>query len=164
MPRFSRILLILWLPLVGGCEGCRDDSDLADKKEEEQAPLEDFSADIPSAFPADLRPLAGGIKPGHWLTASQPLKSNKLDIRGELQATASVSGRNFQSGEARTIEWPIATVRPAVLPKGQLRRFDYRILAPTPTAQDDKQGFLSCRFTSAGRATFYNAGVNRSTY
>jgi hypothetical protein len=158
VPRFSLCLLILWLPLIVGCEGCRGDKDSGADDEKDKAPLEDFSTKLPSVFPADLNPISGGIKPGHWLTASQPLKSNKIDARGELLSRATVKGENFQSGDSKTIDGRIPTVRPVVLPKGQLRRFDYRMLAPMPPALDEKKCYLNSRFVSSGRATFYDTG------
>lgn len=158
VPRFSLILFVVWLPLVVGCEGCRraTDPDAEDKNDE--VPLEDFSAKLPSAFPADLNPITGGIKPGHWLTASQPLKSNKIDARGELLSEAMISGKNLQSGDSWSEKGRIETLRPVVLPKGQLRRFDYRMLAPIPRSLDEKKSFLSSRFVSSGRAIFYDTG------
>ncbi len=158
MPRFSFIFILFALPLIVGCEGCRSDNDPDGKDEKDKAQLEDFSAKIPSAFPADINPLGGGIKPGHWLTASQPLKSNKIDARGELQSRATVTAENLQSGASQTADAPIPTLRPVVLPKGQLRRFDYRMLAPLPPGLDEKKSFLSSRFVSSGRAVFYDTG------
>jgi len=158
VPRLSLFLFILWLPFVVGCEGCRSSTDPDDDDKQDQAPLEDFTAKLPSAFPADLNPLSGGIKPGHWLSASQPLKSNKIDARGELLSHALVSGENFQSGISKSQEGRIPTLRPVVLPKGQLRRFDYRMLAPVPPSLDEKKSFLSSRFVSSGRSVFYDTG------
>ncbi len=159
MPRFALLLLILCLPLIVGCEGCRNSGESEnDDQQDKQAALQDFSAKMPSVFPADINPISGGIKPGHWLTASQPLKSNKVDLRGELLSSVSVTGENFQSGAAQTIEGPIPSLRPAVLPKGQLRRFNYRTLAPIPPSSDEKKSYLNSRFLSRGRSVLYDTG------
>ena len=159
MPRFSLLLFILTTPLIVGCEGCRRDREsITDPEQEKLAAQEDFTAKVPIAFPGDINPISGGIKPGHWLTASQPLKSNKADARGELFARASVSSESLQSGETRTIDSPIPTRRPIVLPKGQLRRFDYRMLAPIPLSSDESKSYLSSRFVSSGRSVFYDSG------
>ncbi|MGI9469968.1 MAG: hypothetical protein ACR2NZ_00455, partial [Rubripirellula sp.] len=157
MPRVSFLLALLCLPLVIGCEGCRRDPG-ADPEEENQAPLEDFTPGQPQAFPSDLNPAGGGIKPGHWLGASQSLKSNKVDTRGELLSEASASGANFQTGEQEGVNGELPTLRPIVLPKGQMRRFDYRILAPSPGVGDRQRSFLSSRFVSRGRTIFFDTG------
>lgn len=156
--RATFLLAILCLPMVVGCEGCRKDDPQAKQEEEKQAPLDDFSARPPSVFPADLNPAGGGIKPGHWITASQPLKSNKVDSRGELVSRASASGASFQSGEKKFSMGDTPTIRPVVLPKGQLRRFNYRILPPLPVSADQKRSFLSSSFVSSGRTVFYDTG------
>ena len=158
MPRCSLFFLLLCLPLIAGCEGCRNASDEDQDKQDEQTLLEDFSAGTPAVFPGDLNPISGGIKPGHWLTASQPLKSNKIDARGELVSRASVSGSSYSSGVSRTLEGRIPNARPVVLPKGQRRRFDFRLLAPFPPAMDQKKSFLNSQFLSTGRSVFYDTG------
>ena len=158
MPRISFILIALALPLVVGCEGCRRDRDSAVDKPQDKPPLEDFSAKMPTAFPGDRNAILGGIKPGHWLTASQPLKSNNQDARGELHCRITVAAENIQSGATQSVDGPIATVRPVVLPKGQLRTFDYRMLAPIPPGLDERKSFLSSRFLSSGRALLFDTG------
>lgn len=158
MPRVSFLLALLCLPFVVGCEGCRRDPQAEDKEDEQEAPLQDFSARPPQAFPADSNVVGGGIKPGHWMTASQSLKSNKIDSRGELISHASASASSFRTGQEQTSEGDVPTIRPVVLPKGQLRRFDYRILAPKPAASDQKRSYLSSKFVSAGRTVFFDTG------
>lgn len=159
MSRVSYLLAILCLPLVVGCEGCRrDPNQQAEDEKEKQAPLEDFTARSPAAFPADVNPAAGGIKPGHWITASQSLKSNKVDARGELISRASAAGASFRTGIEQTFAGEVPTIRPVVLPKGQQRRFDYRILAPVPASNEQKRSYLNSRFVSAGRSVFFDTG------
>ena len=83
MLRVRLLLMLLCLPLVVGCGGCRDDGGQAKKdKEKEEIPLEDFTAKASLTYPADGIAGRCAIKPGHWMTASQTLKSNKVDIRG----------------------------------------------------------------------------------
>ncbi len=158
MPRVSFLLALLCLPLVVGCEGCRREPDPQAEDKDKEAPLDDFSARPPQTFPAGSTPTAGGIKPGHWITASQSLKSNKVDARGELLSRASTSGGNLPSTREQASFESMPTLRPVVLPKGQQRRFDYRVLAPIPTSNDQKRSFLSSRFVSAGRAVFFDTG------
>jgi len=157
MPRVSFLLALLCLPFVVGCEGCRRDSESSE--DEEQAPIEDFTARPAQAFPGDVNVAAGGIKPGHWTTATQALKSNKVDARGELLSRASATGSNFQSGVKETSAGALPNMRPIVLPKGQLRRFDYRILPPLPKSGDQKRAYLSSRFVSKGRTVYFDTGA-----
>lgn len=156
MSRIPFLLALLCLPLVVGCEGCRRDRGA--ENEEEEAPLEDYSAKPAQAFPADANLGAGGIKPGHWLTAAQAIKSNKVDARGELQSRISASGTNRMTGESVSSRGELPSFRPVVLPKGQTRRFDYRILAPPVGAQDQSRAYLSSRFVSTGRTVFFDTG------
>lgn len=158
MPRVSYMLALLCLPFVVGCEGCRRSDEDEQDQQQDEAPVEDFTARAPLAFPGDANPLSGGIKPGHWITASQALRSNKVDARGQLLSRASATGSSFQTGETQTSDGEIQTVRPVVLPKGQMRRFDYRILTPIPRSNDNRRNFLSSRFVSSRRAIFFDTG------
>lgn len=161
MPRVPFLLaLLLCVPFVVGCEGCRRDTDPT-AEDELEAPLEDFTAPTTLALPSDANPATGGIKPGHWMTASQSLKSNKVDSRGELQSRASVTTSDVATGGRETTEGEVTSLRPIVLPKGQLRRFDFRLLTPLAGNQNQngqKRMYLSSRFISAGRTIFYDTG------
>lgn len=159
MSRVSFMLAILCFPLIVGCDGCRrDPNQQAEDEKDKEAPLDDFTARPASAFPADVSPSSGGIKPGHWMTASQSLKSNKVDARGELISRTSTSAASFRTGLERTSTGALPTIRPIVLPKGQQRRFDYRILAPVPNSNDQKRSYLNSRFVSTGRSVFFDTG------
>ena len=144
---------LLCLPLVVGCDGCRRDAD--QDEEQPKAPLEDFTARPTLAFPSDGTP-ASGIKPGHWITASQSLKSNKIDARGNLISRAMMSGTRAQDGRTATTLGDLPSMRPVVLPKGQMRRFDYRILTPIPSTSDQRRSFLDSRFVATGRTVYEN--------
>lgn len=148
MPRVYLLLALLWLPLVVGCEGCRRETD--PDSQQEQIPLADFSARSPQTFPADANPLTG-LKPGHWVSAMQPLKSNKLDARGHLLARAWATTSDDQQRRLLTRQGDLPTMRPVVLPKGQWRRFDYRILTPTGPAGEGQKSVLDNRLVVAGR-------------
>ena len=156
MPRLWFLSVLLCVPLIVGCEGCRRDADPAEEKEE--APIQDFTPRPALAFPADVNPLAGGIKPGHWMTAAQSLKSNKNDSRGELISEASVANQALTPGISGGRTVGRKTVRPVVLPKGQMRRFDYRLLTPVPLSTENRRISLSSRFVSTGRGTFFDTG------
>ncbi len=156
MPRLWFLLALLCVPLIVGCEGCRSDVD--PQEQEEEAPVQDFTPRPSLAFPADLNPLAGGIKPGHWMTAAQSLKSNKNDARGELISEASVAKPSLTPGVNASRSYGRKTVRPVVLPKGQMRRFDFRLLTPVPTSKEIQRISVSSRFVSAGRGMFFDTG------
>ena len=157
MPRARFFLLLLCLPLVVGCEGCRNDSRSDEKKDE--GPIQDFSSKPALAYPADSKLNGGGIKPGHWMTAAQTLKSNKADMRGELATQATiVKSDTLNGGGVSDQKDGIESLRPVYLPKGQQRRFDVRVLTPTPSSVQQRKSFLSSRFASLGRSAFFDTG------
>ncbi len=49
-------------------------------------------------------------------------------------------------------------MRPVVLPKGQMRRFDFRLLTPVPASIEIRRISVASRFVSAGRGTFFDTG------
>ncbi|TWT54695.1 hypothetical protein Pla22_23460 [Rubripirellula amarantea] len=160
MPRISFLLVVLCLPLIVGCEGCRRDpqSQLDEEQKKKEAAKEDFSSRPPLPFPADASLGTNAIKPGHWTTASQTLQANKFDTRGDLVSRVGLSGVSMRSGSDTTLDTTVPNQRPVVMPKGQRRRFDYRLLPPLPTSVDQKRCYLSSRFVSAGQGTFYEGG------
>jgi len=179
MPRFYLLLLVLSAPLIVGCEGCRSDSEEeADKTK--SIPIADFSSRPAQVFPDDNGLVGGAVKPGHWMTASQTIKSNKEDLRGDLEsrifvvASPSNAAPKFPGDESALSSNPdpaasnatlprnrqlgrLANVRPTVLPKGQSRRFDFRILTPSvPSANQDVS--LSSTFVSSNRTSTFETG------
>lgn len=160
--RFVFWLALLSLPLVIGCEGCRRDAEESEEEEkQQQAPLEEFSSRPAQPFPADANVAGDGIKPGHWLTAAQSLKSNRVDARGQLRSSATLPPppEPFEETAPMVPAESVTAVRPAVLPKGQQRRLDYRILAPAAAAIEGSRVLLSSRFVSSGRSLFYETGA-----
>ena len=158
MQHVRLLILLLCFPLIVGCEGCRNDPDDKANKDNDEEPLQDFSSKPSLAFPADSNLSGGGIKPGHWMTASQSLKSNKADIRGELLSSTTVTKTNLNAGTITNTRSGMQTSRPIVLPQGQMRRFDFRLLPPTPTGTESRRMTLNSRFLSAGRSTFFDTG------
>lgn len=177
--RFTFLWALLCVPLMVGCDGCRRDPSASDDQDEDSTFVSDFTTRSPDPFPSaglldDGNPPAGrAIKPGHWVTAAIAIRSNNEDVRGELLSEATYGGVNFRTGVATggidsdTIDVPrgtstmIATVpnvRPAVLPKGQMRRFDYRILPPIPTGGDRKNCMLGGKFVSRTRSVSVDIG------
>tara|TARA_R110002073_G_scaffold60209_3_gene151173 strand:- start:4537 stop:6990 length:2454 start_codon:yes stop_codon:yes gene_type:complete len=153
MPRFPLLLALLCSTLIVGCDGCRS-TPSAEEEEKKKATLPDFTSAPAQAFPADSAPIGGGIKPGHWFSASEVLKSNREDVRGQLESWARLG--KTSSPDSQTPRNALVNVRPIVLPKGQQRRFDYRNLAPLPSG-DSKNVFLSSQLYSGGRGLVYDS-------
>lgn len=130
MPRFPLLFAVLCCPLIVGCDGCQTGSQ-ANPDAESELSAEDFAAGRPVPYPADEKVTTSGIKPGHWFTAMQSLKSNNSDSRGALN---SLSGTvpTVPSGEpARQKSWSdiqalrtgsMLSRRPVVMPKGQNKK------------------------------------------
>ncbi len=179
--RFTYLWALLCMPLVVGCDGCRRDPNAQQKEEDGAAFVGDFTTGSPDPFPSGGmleggNPPAGrAIKPGHWITAAVSIRSNNEDVRGRLVNQAYYGTVNFRTGqpgddglgEVATQTYrqasaqeasTVANVRPAVLPKGQMRRFDYRILAPIPAGGDRKNCSLKGQFVSPARAASVDIG------
>jgi hypothetical protein len=166
---------LMLVPLLAGCDGCRQ-SEQADLKEElEQQKLPPFTISAAQAFPA-TRPDAGtrgakdgAIKPGHWFAASVALKSNHEDERGVIQTETKITRpvdaftdnvveaeveANLKEAASRTVGKPFRVRRPAVLPRGQRRELETRALAPEAggkllTGIELNGNFISSRSGSA---------------
>ncbi|WP_442509958.1 hypothetical protein SH528x_001562 [Novipirellula sp. SH528] len=153
MPRFPFLFALLCSTLIVGCDGCRSTSNPEDE-EKKKAALPDFTSMPAQAFPADGVPAGGGIKPGHWFSASEVLKSNREDIRGQLESRTLLGKGSSPNGQ--TPPNALVNVRPIVLPKGQQRRFDYRNFAPSPNG-DSPNIFLSSQLLTGGRGIVYDS-------
>ncbi len=148
------------MPWITGCDGCRGPGSTPTDAPNE-SPVQDFTSLPPRPFPNDSAASQNAVKPGHWFTASVPLRSNKIDARGSLRSDVKLSGRSnlntgFGGTEAGSTEsanrTSLSSERSAVLPKSQMRRFDTRILAPRVNTQGQPL-LLSSRFvTSSGNA------------
>jgi len=132
------------------------------------------------AFPA-TRPdagLAGAVdglvKPGHWTAASISLRSNREDLRGEIQTQAAIDTdrrgglRGASSSKktkpfsasafAESVSGDVATLpvrRPAVLPQGQQRRLDTRLLVPAGRLNSSETVHFGGTFSSRAAATVH---------
>jgi hypothetical protein len=166
MPRFSLLFAVLLVPLIVGCDGCRNDSTTSSNQQAELSP-EDFVAGRPVPYPTDDKVVTSGIKPGHWLTAVQALKSNNADSRGDLNSIAGLASQASNPDQPKTT-WSdvqalrngsIITRRPVVLPKGQNKKLDYRTFAPNLFVNGKAKSFLSNRFTSSERAESFSIGA-----
>lgn len=120
--RHLLILFLLFAPLIVGCQGCRED-------EATTTPAAALTARDLQALPADSKQTRMLVKPGHWMSMTQSWQSNNEDLRGSLTFSPSVAG----SGSA-----PIESIRPAVLPKGQSKQLDCRVLIPLGNSGEKK--------------------------
>ena len=166
MPRFSLFFAVLCLPLIVGCDGCRTDSS-TDSGEDSELSAEDFNAGRPMPYPTDEKITTSGIKPGHWITAVQSLKSNNADSRGELNSISGMAAGSFKSGQKQK-NWSesqavrtgsMISRRPVVMPKGQNKTLNYRTFTPTQLFDGGSKCFLSNRFVSSERAATFSTGA-----
>ncbi len=122
--------LLLWLPLITGCDGCRraaeKKADKASKKDKLPAEAMTFARAV--ALPCGDSEAQSAVKLGHWFTLRQSLRSNHADERGDLQFSLMGPGANNE----RIGKDDLSFLRPAVLPKGRMKRLDIRMLATLP--------------------------------
>ena len=146
MPRPAFFLFaLLTMPLLVGCEGCRPASPIdAGSGEGESAPKEAYSTESAVIFPSDQSESIGTVKPGHWMTAEQSIRSNLADTRGELVSRSEVILRDAKLEQTGMIQ-SMESVRPVVLPKGQMRGFDFRFRCPLPNSVEVRKVNLSSR-------------------
>lgn len=146
MSRSAFFLFVLFtMPLLVGCDGCRPaTSPNADSEKDKKAPKEAYSTKPAIVYPSGQSETFGSVKPGHWMTAEQSLRSNNSDTRGDLVSRSSLTLRDSNLDKTGTIE-SLDTVRPVVLPKGQMRGFDFRFRCPVPNSIDTKRIVMSCR-------------------
>jgi hypothetical protein len=121
---------VLILLVFSGCDGCRRGAQSPDdaKDEQEKTRVEDFESGELNVLPTDATLAAYGIKPGHWLSVRQQLKSNKVDFDGELESVATDQARIPYRLANSPFE--LRTRRPALLPKGQGKSFELTYFVP----------------------------------
>ena len=147
------LLLLVCLPLIVGCDGCRQQVDPKKAEEErKEAAKEEFTGTPPYPFPADRILATSALKPGHWTTARQAIKSNKTNARGDLTSHGAIRNGDLSNGANVS---SMLTQRPAVLPKGRNRRLNFRVLPPMPTGST-KSLSLFTHFASAGQGIFFD--------
>lgn len=143
--------LLCVLPWVVGCEGCQtSDGTLGGDAGDAAA----YRSRPTTPFPAGPNKNQQAVKPGHWFTASKSLQSNRQDERGRLAITAGTASQDADGNQLR--RWQALTVtRPAVLPKGQEKRLDFRMLAPLPEGIDARQALLQSQLQARGGGLLY---------
>lgn len=146
MPRHAFFLFVLLaVPLIVGCEGCRPATPKdPNAEEDEKAPKEAYTTEPSVVYPADQSETMGAVKPGHWMTAEQPIRSNKADTRGDLISRSTLRLQDINMEAAGSIE-SLESIRPVVLPKGQMRRMGFRFRVPVPNSIGAKRISLSSR-------------------
>ena len=116
--------LLLLLP---GCDGCRirRPAPTTERKKPE-APKPDFESKDLRVLPVDESLALQAIKPGHWFSVQQEIKSNRADFFGELDCR---SGN--QAGEVSRLRqsyFGLHARRAVSLPKGQAKTFELTFL------------------------------------
>ena len=165
MPRFYLLFAVFCTPLIVGCDGCSTDSTTGTENDSEVS-SEDFVAGRPVPYPADENVTASGIKPGHWFTAVQPLKSNNANSRGFMSSLAGLSEGSSPGKpsspwtDAKAVRsGSLFTRRPVVLPQGQNKKLDYRTFAPNVVSDSKAKCYLSNRYASSERAESFSTGA-----
>jgi len=113
-------LVVLLFPFLVGCEGCRT-SNPNTKNDQSQSERLYQSQSIRTYPSDDDRPI--GIKPSHWIAASQRLKSTASDARGEFTSRIKRSRTDRVGAEE-----DLRVNREVILPRGQWREVDFRLL------------------------------------
>ncbi|MEO1526971.1 MAG: hypothetical protein AAFX06_16150 [Planctomycetota bacterium] len=146
------LLALIALPLIVGCDGCRP-APKPENEEDKNAPKTAYSTEPAIAFPNDVNATFGALKPGHWMTVAQSIRSNQADMRGELRSHSSMKIQNADL-ETTGIFESRDTIRPVVLPKGQMRQFEFRTRVPVPRSVDTKRLGLSSRLVPRSGGIF----------
>jgi len=137
------------LVTVPGCGGCLKRDPLAKKKELEEAekkkkkkPKPDFAP--PGRLqiqPRDPTVNQNLVKAGHWMTATQEMKANNFDFKGELDSASTKRGG--EPFEIQNTTFRMRMSRPASLPKGQAKHFESLYFVPSLPSQE--QGYEGSR-------------------
>jgi hypothetical protein len=164
---------LLWLILCSfpfwiGCNGCRtqDEDPAADA-----GPASEYTFGGAQPLPQGFSIAQSGIKPGHWFTLAESIRSNRNDQRGTLRHSIEMvhSGPGDElldlspggavGQRAGTERLPLLCERPAVLPKGRTKRFDSRLLAGSPKSiRRGARAFISGQYSSSSHAALLETG------
>jgi len=133
--RRTLFLVLVSMPFWVGCDGCRRSlsPDAAESKTTTAAETFTFASLAP--MPASGTITTTSVKPGHWVTFRQSIRSNQDDERGDLTFSIAVVDPTasgwLSPGASGWNAAAMSTTRPAVLPKGRMKRLDVRMLAPS---------------------------------
>ena len=138
----SFVLFALFLPLLVGCRGCQSSNAARESETNQAIKTDPYLSETIRTLPSSLeQPLV--IKPSHWLSASQRLKSTQDDVRGEFSAQLSTIE---ESGNLN-----LKSTRPIVLPRGQWREINFRLLPKQAALQGRTSFQLSSRISESGK-------------
>ena len=131
---FALVLSALLVVNVG-CEGCmpdfltRKDKEGEEEKKEKPEKVEPYESKELDVMPTDDSTALQFVKPGHWFSVQQELKSNKADFYGQLDCISS--NRSKDPLPLRHSNYRLRTKRVVSLPKGQAKSFELTFFAPT---------------------------------
>ncbi len=159
---------IVWLLLLSvmlgttGCGGCRSETpqerqarlakeaeekkkkeEEAKKKAEEEKKKQPFIVDAPISKPSDTDLTVSRVKPGHWMTVTQLMKSNYEDWGGVT--TLQVIDNRQRPVPIDQTPFTLSSSRPVQLAKGRPRQVENVFLAPNVS------GMASVKCTLRGR-------------
>ena len=134
--------MLLLIPLTVGCEGCRSDGrgEQAPQEETQDPFLTESLRTLPSNADSSI-----GIKPSHWTSARQKIKSTQTDVRGELRSRVRCSVEDVGTSE------DLYAKQKVILPRGQWRDIEYRVF-PKQTADRRRPTYVvENRLSVAGK-------------
>ena len=99
----------------------------ADKKDS-KGPTDPFTFGPFTLRPSESDRIEAGIKPGHWTMATQEVRANFDDFRGELVTEVVQAGGDGVDLDGQTFH--LRSSRPAVLPKTQKKLLDIAMFNP----------------------------------
>lgn len=153
--------LLLMLPWVSGCQGCRQDPDAqGDSADgETQVAKDEFDFEKLSALP-DLEAPANQAKPGHWVSGHRKITANDYDFQGRLENRVIDSvGRPIPT---EMTDHYLTTKRPVSLPKGQTKDVEVMYYIPRRLQGENRIVTLEQELfdRTGGRVDVPNGGVN----
>jgi hypothetical protein len=153
--------LLLMLPWISGCQGCRQDPDAQGDSADGEAPVakEEFDFEKLSALP-DLEAPANQAKPGHWVSGHRKITANDYDFQGRLENRVIDSvGRPIPT---EMTDHYLTTKRPVSLPKGQTKDVEVMYYIPRRLQGENRIVTLEQELfdRTGGRVEVPNGGVN----
>ena len=108
----------------------RSEEKLDESQTKKPKKVEPFESKELKVLPTDESIVLQGVKPGHWFSVQQQLKSNEDNFFGELDCLSSARSSN-QPLPLQNSHYRLRTSRLVSLPKGQSKSFELSYFAPT---------------------------------
>ena len=129
-----------------GCSGCRPDSQTAAEKKKEQEEKKekakkDFEFARLRALPEDDTETRHFVKPGHYVSCSQWMRSNNETFHAELVSAST--DRNQVPWALGNKDFNLVSSRPVALPKGQAKSFESLYFIPEDTGAGNRRVWLN---------------------